>query len=360
MKYVIYLDESGNTGEPRMKNGKWNWGEQPFFSLGSICLREDKVAEVKKAVLDALHSYNPKLGDEIEWKSTAENKFNNCLMKQIIEIFREYDVKAYIDIANKKFKVVTYFVDYCVYPYYVGYSYTNTRNERIEMANFLYDKLDEQYFQRFDDVCHQDINDDETYKAFLSLLRDLDMWLVSQKRKNLKDVIPLAENYKEYGMKRRNLVPLIDYTNTGKPICFLPNVDAFNNIIATTSVFKLSPSDTLQIVHDEQKQFDNALKQWSEHLKTQNALPIKDVKFIPSNKDILIQLADFLTGRIARVFSCTSNFKPVGRKERDLMKIIKPLVIGNCNIVSVRREQEAFFKEFGLKVTKTPIPFPIT
>ncbi len=41
MNYKMFIDESGNTGEPRIKNGKWNYGEQPYFGLGSIMIKEE-------------------------------------------------------------------------------------------------------------------------------------------------------------------------------------------------------------------------------------------------------------------------------------------------------------------------------
>ena len=42
MNYNIYLDESGNTGNIELKeNLQWNYGNQPYFALGSFYIEEN-------------------------------------------------------------------------------------------------------------------------------------------------------------------------------------------------------------------------------------------------------------------------------------------------------------------------------
>ena len=80
---MIYIDKSENTGEPRIKNKKWNWGIQPNFALGAICLKTQEVYEIKLKIKNVLRSYDSKLGVEHELKSKANYIFEKELLSNI-------------------------------------------------------------------------------------------------------------------------------------------------------------------------------------------------------------------------------------------------------------------------------------
>ena len=83
---------------------------------------------------------------------------------------------------------------------------------------------------------------------------------------------------------------------------------------------------------------------------------IKNIKFI-SSKDILIQISDYLTGKTLRIYEDIVNLKPISKNTRDLIKILKPIISGNCNTVSSSNDDERFFNEFSLKTSNTLIPW---
>ena len=70
---------------------------------------------------------------------------------------------------------------------------------------------------------------------------------------DLSDVIEYVDNYEKFGLTRKNLFPIQDVTNKKKNIhCFLPNIDAFTNIITSTVASRIKKSDKLFIYHDIQ------------------------------------------------------------------------------------------------------------
>lgn len=140
MNYHIYMDESGNTGEPRYKADKqtWNWDVQEYFALGGVGIPEDAESSIRAELLDILKSFDPTLGTKKEWKSKATSLFNWKLMEKVVQLLIQNNCTIYIDITNKKFKIAHYFVDYCIFPYYLLNNPIDKRQERIEMANQIY------------------------------------------------------------------------------------------------------------------------------------------------------------------------------------------------------------------------------
>ncbi|MCI8643925.1 MAG: DUF3800 domain-containing protein [Lachnospiraceae bacterium] len=92
-----------------------------------------------------------------------------------------------------------------------------------------------------------------------------------------------------------------DYNNKGTKESFLPNVDAYNNLVSQISQFNLTYMGSIYIHHDEQKQFSQVLSDWSETLKAKGC-NIRNVEFCDSKGDLLIQVCDLITGNILRLY----------------------------------------------------------
>lgn len=361
MNYHIYMDESGNTGEPRYKTDKqvWNWGDQEYFGLCGVEIPEEVEASVRTGLREILQFFDPALGIDKEWKSTANSLFNRELMEKVIHLLAQNKGRIYVDITNKKFKIVHYFVDYCVFPYYLSPNPTiDKRQERIEMANKIYNSWDDQLFARFVDLCHTGPEADDNFDAFLIFLRDAEKFLTKKNYiQNLSAVINRVENSESYGLTRKNLMPIMDYDNRGNPLCFSPNVDAYLNIAATMANRQSRSPSSIHIFHDDQKQFVPALEHWTQNLREQSGLTL-DVFTPLDSKDLLIQLSDFIVGKILRVYRDIVSSNDHKRETRELMKVIKPIVAKNCNVVSNRYEQLRFYSAFGLQTCLTRIPIP--
>lgn len=361
MNYHIYMDESGNTGEPRYKTDKqvWNWGEQEYFGLGAVGLPEEAEASMRTGLLELLQSFDPALGTDKEWKSKASCLFNRNLMEKVIHLLIKNKGTIYVDITNKKFKIVHYFVDYCVFPYYLEEnSITDKRQARIEMANKIYNSWDDDLFARFVDLCHKGLEADDNLDAFLIFLGDAEKFLAKNNyAQNLSAVIECVKHNESYGLTRKNLMPIMDHDNRENPLCFSPNVDAYFNIAATMAKRQSRTTSSIHIFHDDQKQFIPALQHWTHNLREQHGLTLDAFTPLSSN-DLLIQLSDFIVGKILRVYRDIVSNNAHKRETRELMKVIKPIIAGNCNVVSTRYEQLRFYSAFNLKTCLTPIPVP--
>ncbi|MBO5117390.1 MAG: DUF3800 domain-containing protein [Treponema sp.] len=358
MVYNIYLDESGNTGNIELRDGDiWNYGNQPYFALGSFYIEESIANEIEQQIIEILHSYNSKLGTETELKSKANYIFKEEMLEKITALLCNKKAGFYFDIANKKYKAIINIVEYCVYPWFVDSAYIFARNEKNEAANFLYKTLSEDDIKTYINLCQTPCNDDEKITCLLSFLVKLENHYIVNKCKNnpVKAVIEVVNNYKKYNFTSEQLFPIEDFNNKGTKESFLPNVDAYNNIISSIANLKLGKNDVLNIYHDEQKQFSGVLEVWTRYMKSLD-LGIGELKFCVSKDNVLVQIADFYTGNIVRLYRKIVEYKPLNRADRELIKILKPL-LGYCNIVAPKYQQMEFFNQCGLKTMNTPIPF---
>lgn len=358
MIYNIYLDESGNTGNIELREDmQWNYGNQPYFALGSFYIEESIANDIKQCILEILHKYNPKLGIEDELKSKAKYIFKNDLMEEVTKVLCDNKVGFYFDIANKKYKVIMNMVEYCVYPYFVKQSYIFARNEKVNAANFLYKTLPKEKIKIYIDLCQEVCDEEDKITQLIAFLEMLEEHFRTHKEKvnPIKLVAEVVGNYKEHGLKIEHLFPVKDFNNKGAKESFLPNVDAYNNIIGSIGNLKLNQYDEINIYHDEQKQFSNVLESWTSYMKVYG-INISKLNFCVSHDDVLVQIADFYTGNILRLYRKIVEYISLNRAERELIKIIKPL-LANCNIVAPDNEQREFFDKCELKMRRTPIPF---
>lgn len=357
MDYNIYLDESGNTGDIKIEDGKWNWGNQPYFALGSICIESNKESKLYNDLKETLNSFQKGLGIETELKGKANYKFKKELTCAIIDILQKYNAKVYIDISNKKFKIATYIVEYCIYPYYFYMGINkDIRDKKVNAANRIYN-IDENILEEFINLCYSD-RDEVTIKSnFINFLDKLSKEINSKEiKENINNVKKNIIKYEEIGLNFDNLLPIVDRTNKGAKTIFLPNLDAYLNIISSTATIRLRHIDNLKIYHDEQKQFGNALEKWTEDIKLVNEMNnIDKIQFEESKRNILIQTSDFITGVSVQIFNKVIMSQFLSKKERELIKSVTYL-LSNCNIVCPRYEQAKFSKQCGVKLKDTLLP----
>lgn len=358
MNYNVYIDESGNTGNIELnKDLKWNFQDQPHFALGALYLNKDKCEDIELSISKILQKYDPKLGGENELKSKANYIFKIDLLKELTELLLANNVKFYFDVADKKFKAIMNMVEYCVYPYYLygRLGIIQTRNERVDTANLLYKTLPDKNIKIFIDICQGPLEED-TKNRFLEFLNVLKAHYISQKRDSgiIENVIKVVMDHENYNLDLKNLLPVKDFNNKGTEESFLPNVDAFNNLLGQIGR-KVSYGDKLYVYHDKQAQFSKVLCEWSKVLK-KRGVSIEHLDFYDSKEHLLIQVIDFYTGTLLRLYKGIINSTYLNRNDTDLMKILKP-IFRDCNIVAPRYDQLRFFDKCGLKNTPTPLAF---
>ena len=135
---------------------------------------------------------------------------------------------------------------------------------------------------------------------------------------------------------------------------FLPNLDAYNNVIASISRLSLSKNDSIYIYHDVQKQFSNSITKWTDRIKT-DTKNIDNIKFIESKDEILIQFIDYITGNFRICFNNIMN-GPTKKRDREFTKLLKDILL-QSNIVSTKNDQEKFFNAIGTKPIYPQLPY---
>ena len=363
MNYHIFIDESGNTGNIEINEDlNWNFGIQTHFALGAICVAENKLKDLREEILETLHKYDLHLGDEKELKSKAKYKFKEELYEKLIDILISNKTIVFFDIANKKYKVIMNMVEYCIYPFYFCEDkdeILELRQAKLNVTTDLFNRMKEEDIKKFIDLCQYTGDEQDVIKLFLEFLYILENLFVNRKseedvkiQNNISRVIDFILS-KNYNIK--NILPIKDYNNKGSKESFLPNVDAYNNLIGLISQFSLSYTDSIYIHHDEQKQFSQVLFDWSDVLRRKGC-NIEKVEFCDSKGDIMIQVSDFFTGNILRFYKEISAKSYLNRNDRELVKLLKPF-LRRCNIVASNYEQHNFIELCNLRYSKTPIPF---
>lgn len=353
MDYSIFLDESGNTGEAKYNNGKWNFETQPYFVLGSYSIRSNKIDEFKSEFKMVIEKYDKDFGTTRELKSTAKDKFKIDLLSDMVQLVSKYNLDLYLDISNKKYKIVTVIVENCMYPQYIYQNKMDVRNECIIAANYLYNNLNDNILSEYINLCNKKQPNFLDLNTFLiKLENDINENILKQDVSFVREYI---KHYENKNLKLEDLYPVKDLNNKGTVTSFLPNLDAYNNIIASKYRELYKNYNNINIYHDKQDQFSNCLIKWTETInKIFNFESTDNIKFIDSKDDILIQFIDYLTGNVRICFENIIN-NSHKRLDRELSKTLKPLFY-SCNIVSTEREQHKFFDSLGLKYTATPVP----
>ena len=358
MEHLIFMDESGNTGDIKFNpdTQRWNFAEQPHFALGAVYFenKDGRKKKVENDILSILQKYNPNLGTEVELKAKLTNNYSKDLLKDLIDYFQKENIKTFVDITNKKYKVMNYIVDYCVYPYYIDIDRAAVRQKLRAASKYLYYNLSDELLVEWYNLCYAT---EQIREKMMDFSKKIENIIRQDKLFSDVDFTKIRDKIQE--LDERNLVPLKSHTNKGKNICFLPNEDAFVNIIGTIYNVKLKGRGSISIYHDVQDQFSNTLEDWKNYICEKNGgIVIDQMLFLNSKKEVLIQVADFITGTILHIFQKISYYNnPLTYNDREILKSIKPLVSENCNIVSVEMEQEEFFGKFGLKTRPSILPY---
>ncbi|ELC8365435.1 DUF3800 domain-containing protein [Clostridium perfringens] len=363
MDYNIYLDESGNTGDIKYNKDKevWNYDTQKYFALGSITIAKNKVRDLENDIKDIFNKYDKELGLNKELKSTSKPKYRNELLSDLIEKLSEYESSIYIDISNKKYKIMVYIVEYCIYPYYLLNESKYLNQNKIDCNNLatnLYNTLSDEFVSKFIELCLEDKKEDkEKINMLISFIDELKDKIKNPIDKdNAEKVKQILKRYEEYGLKIENIFPIKDKTNKGSTITFLPNIDAYLNIVASVSTFNIGQNDKLNIFHDNQKQFDKSISLWTTRMREELIRSnVKNVEFLDSKENILVQVIDFITGLSLKCYKECMGQRYLKKNTRDLIKILKP-VLRRCNIVTDRSEEYKFETNLNIKLSSTPMP----
>lgn len=324
----LFIDESGNTGSIQQKKeeNELNFKDQQYFTLGGMMISSE-MEQVLQQRIDEIFLRN-KIEDELKFSNKLFRNNENILI-DIEEMVTEFNITLFFDVCNKRFKICQYITEYCIYPYYstggveLQLGSKNLKTFKLAIANIIYQNIPDDILLEFCNIVNSASKDNEVLLKYLLILKSNIQ--VRYLENHIEDTIDIVKNYKDYNLSISNLFPLVDHTNKNKKaVVISPNVDAFNNLLLRYQQL----SENIVIIHDEQKQFSNALTKWSLYNDGELSFDfVKSIDFIDSIKNRNLQVIDYLTGWVNEHFKA-SLYK---NKTRGF---IYRLIHENTNIVS--------------------------
>lgn len=343
----LYIDESGNTGETLGIDGRLNFMDQPYYVLAGIMLDPETERELSRFISE-LKSKHKFQGIELKAKGLYETKPR--LISELIDFVSEKKIPVFVEIMDKVFYLNIQLVEYFILPYYAF----KLSDEVIHMkrylatylGNFLIPAIYQQLLSAVKTYTHESLElfYDQLIAHFASLKTSEGEVLSKGAQQTKSDFLIAKEDDPENAL--RNFLPLPDENPKKRLIHLLPNYNAFTNLIARAEKYRTDKSlKPVEIVHDEQKQFDvifqsafelmkvsNKVDSWAKETlvsKTASYNISRDttLKFEESKLSQPLQTADLLAGFVMRFWS---DFIKQDYKKNDLyLPSVKKLIYPN-------------------------------
>lgn len=255
----FYIDESGNTGAATSTGKGYDFDGQPTFALAALGVRDEgAIAQVVNEVRVA-HRIPP---GELKSKSlTSKAEF----VRDLVDVICDQAPPCFIEVVEKRFFVVTNVVGSHVLPPIPGLlGSAKAHLFQNAFADFLYHCMPAEVFDAFIAAC-QAPSDSSLRTSFGVLLAFLDRHPASQVSVACRDMTrQTLHDYEELvagGVPAayRNYLPSPDTGKRGKAVSMLPNLSSLTNIYARINFHLEGDLSAIELVHDEQLQFDQIL-----------------------------------------------------------------------------------------------------
>jgi hypothetical protein len=313
----LYIDESGNTGEILSKDSKFNFTDQPYYVLAGILLDENSQVALSAFINSQITKHRIQ-GNELKAKNLYDSK--PAFISELVEYIVTNKIPFFIELMDKHFYLHVQLVDYFIVPYYsLPINDENIFRKRF-IASTLGQFLNQNIYQSFINAVKE--NTSESLENFYDILITyFEQAGHNEIKINVEQTkIDYLERKAEDPDKALNeFFPIPDENPNKKLIHLLPNFNAFTNLVARTQKYvdDNSTNKKIEIIHDEQKQFDiifqSALEQMKNvetdklvektHIKEKGRFNIDNnikLNFKDSKTDILIQVSDLIAGVIMR------------------------------------------------------------
>jgi len=261
---------------------------------------------------------------------------------------------------DKQFYINMHLVDNIFLPYYSIQLNDKVISIKKELAKRLSNYLTMKIYDEFSLTIKAYTNSslENFYEILENHFKDIenDTYLKNV-TKTKKDYYELKKINSELALKK--FLPIPDENPKGRLIHLLPNYNAFTSLIARTQIHNSNflGSVDINIIHDEQKQFDiifeNALKLIkntdTDDILKSTSIPGKakynisqniSLTFVDSKTEICVQVSDIISGFVMRY--C------IDRDKRNIskIKIVEP---------SIKKLSSPYFDSVGINFV-VPIP----
>lgn len=317
---ILYIDESGNTGETLSKDSKFNFIEQPYYVLAGIFLDTKNQLDLESFITSKIVEYKIQ-GNELKAKNLYDSK--PAFVAELANYLIDQNIPFFIELMDKLFYLHMHIVEYFIVPYYsVPLDNMNIMRKKFIASN-LGEYLNPNIYQSFIDAVKENTNEslERFYEILIKHFEDLGYDEIKQNVEQTKlDYFEKKEENAEAALKE--FFPLPDENPHNRLIHLLPNFSAFTGLIARAQKYKNegSKNPEFEIIHDEQKQFDVIFHKALEQMKNVDSDKLikyttvanksqfnvdKNLKlsFKDSKTDKLIQVSDLIAGITMRFWS---------------------------------------------------------
>lgn len=331
MELNVFMDETNRTGQQKYHNGKWNFNDQPYFSLGALYIPSSNAESLcldLQATVEKEHFQG-----EFKWSNKAAQRRINRLFPVIMDIITRNDAFLYFELEDKRFTIAKTFTEYCVYPYYkieeeLCHS-VSIRYKKRAFASYIADNLTNESLW---DICSFFDSGEQDTTKLKSLIRKIIAELKSEYTNNfcLKTIDSIEQFEKGNSpLAISNMFPIKDTIKHNGIISTLtidPHTDCFSDLLCK-AVFFFPDYKVIKCIHDEQDQWKPALEETIERMKYTHG----DYSIVFSTKsgyDVMVNTVDYISGYLN--LSLNNLFK----NDTPIPECLHKLCNSNLNLVS--------------------------
>ncbi|MFM9384435.1 DUF3800 domain-containing protein [Pseudomonas sp. UV AK001] len=311
---TYFIDESGNTGDLTLGGDTLSFGEQPYFGLGCIGVKNIEEFENKISMLKDKHRIRSS-----DLKSVKIYKGKPKFVLDLIKLIVDQELPFFVELTEKKYFVATNVIFYLALPpYFVDNSDPDLQYTRNLLSEFIALHAPNEVFTNYFKACHTQ-DKEKLFVAFETLLEfarsgssmlhtylaDAVVSAMGTFQKVLKQEVSQEETIKRF-------LPSPDTGKKGKDVWILPNYSSLTSLYARINHAHDGNIEHVKLVHDVQTQFDDILfgaKKAAEDSKPGHKVsPTSNYDFLQtaemsikrSEDSLGIQAADVLTGFLVR------------------------------------------------------------
>lgn len=325
---LIYIDESGHTGDLLTAGSGFGFNGQPHFVLAGVGPMDPDQAARMLANVVAKHRLKMR-----EVKSEDLGK-RPAVARDLALALREQGIALFVEAVDKVFYLIVSIVNCHILPPTAGTPLDEEdRYVRNGLADFLYQGLPDEALERFIEACRQDTP--EAVRASLEYLlawaRDSDA--EDKGERTLLDNIAgsVAESIDDLDLAladdprgHRRFLPLPDAGKGNATYWVLPNYSSLTNLYARINRYRQGRLKGVALVHDAQTHYDAILREAKAAVErfvdtTQHVHPGADyafresatLSFADSKQTPGLMIADVIAGHVRRVLRDHMTEQPI-------------------------------------------------
>lgn len=331
-----YFDESGNTGDISLTKTTLDFGGQPVFALACIGLEDTSKLEVK---ITALRKQYNILSDELKTKTIYDKKPK--FIKEVFQFIEDEKIPFFVEIVDKKYQLAINIVNhYVMPPYFSPPDNDDSILIRNIFSDFIHQSFPDELFVGFINTAQEPSNT-KTVNYFNQLINyikqnrcEISEALLMNVEESLDDyrILEKEEGHNTY----KRFLPIPDLNKKNNLVWMLPHYSSFTNIYARINLCTKGNLSTINLIHDEQKHFDEIIKIAKESVEklkgeiTPSITPNSNynfsesatLSFADSKQSIGIQVADLLSGFSMRFVSTFLSNKAISSEYQESFDIL--------------------------------------